>query len=133
MLHASCIMLPHQSPITTSLCSPPAEERHTNVEIQQRDEADDDTGPEGDLQDADAAGDLLVAPFSQAAVNLIELAVDAGFDLVELLVEVSISRPLDPPGDAAEQARILDLLLDRARPRRRRRGCRRGARLGRQK
>ena len=87
-----------------------------DVRVDQRDRRDDHAGPQRDLEDADAVGDLLVAPLGEAPVDLVELPVDAGLDLVELLVDVAVGRLLDPAGDAAEQAAFLDVLLDARRP-----------------
>ena len=84
-----------------------------DVGIQQRESPNDHGHPQRDLENPDAVGDLLVAPFGQAAVDLVQLAVDAGLDLIELLVEVFIGRSLDAPGDPAEKTRLLDLFLDR--------------------
>src|SRR4029078_8918383 len=83
-----------------------------NVGVHQRADGDDHAGPERDLQDADAVGDLLVAPIGEASVDLVELAVDARLDLVELLVDVGVGALLQAVGDAAEQAGLFDVLLD---------------------
>src|SRR4051812_33321082 len=63
------------------------DEVNLQVSIHRRERADDSAGPQRDLQDADAVGDLLVAPLGKAPVDLVELAVDTCFDLVELLVD----------------------------------------------
>src|SRR5690348_8551748 len=53
-----------------------ADEHFHHIRIDQRHDGDDDAGPEGDFEDLDAVGDFLVAPLGQAAVDLVELAVD---------------------------------------------------------
>src|SRR5580698_2269739 len=75
-----------------------AREIDLRVGIQQRNDADDDTRPEGNFQDADAVGDFLVAPFRQTAVDFVELAIDARLDFIELLIEIRIGGFLDPIG-----------------------------------
>ena len=71
-----------------------------HVGINQRKRPDDHAGPEGDLEDADAVGDFLVAPFGQPAVDLVQLAVDARLDFIELLVDVGVGGLFDAAGDA---------------------------------
>ncbi len=82
-----------------------------DVRVDQREHAHDHAEPEGDLEDADAVGDFLVAPLGEATVDLVELAVDAGLDLVELLVEVIVGRLLNAVANATEQARFFDVPL----------------------
>ena len=86
-----------------------------DVRVDQRKRPHDHARPQGDLQDSDAVGDFLVTPLAQPAVDLVQLAVDAGFDLIELLVDVAVGGFLDAPGDATEQPGLLDLVLDRSR------------------
>ena len=57
-------------------------------------------------------GHLAVPPFSQAPVNLIQLAVDAGLDLVQFLSDVVVGRPAEFAGDPADHAVVLNLFAE---------------------
>src|SRR5579862_1016520 len=82
-----------------------------DVFVDERNDADDDAGPEGDFQDADAVGDFFVAPFGQPAVDFVQLSVDATFDFVQFLVEKLVGGFFQAAGDSADQAGFFDVFF----------------------